>query len=76
MKNKNIQTEIDASYLYQKLSDNETDETIKYVFRQMSEIEKGHAEAFAKKENINGVLVGGASLIPVDFIEIIEAFNS
>ncbi|MBL0051912.1 MAG: VIT1/CCC1 transporter family protein [Bacteroidetes bacterium] len=53
MKNKNIQTEIDASYLYQKLSDNETDETIKYVFRQMSEIEKGHAEAFAKKENIS-----------------------
>lgn len=52
MKNKNIQTEIDASFLYQKLADNESDETISNVFRQMSEIEKSHAEAFAKKENL------------------------
>ncbi|HRH66659.1 MAG TPA: VIT1/CCC1 transporter family protein [Bacteroidia bacterium] len=53
MKNKTIQTEIDASYLYLKLADHETDETIASVFRQMSEIEKGHAVAFAKKENIS-----------------------
>lgn len=53
MKNKNIQTEIDAAYLYQKLADNESDPTIANVLRQMSEIEKGHATAFAKKENIN-----------------------
>lgn len=53
MKNKNIQTEIDAWYLYQKLSALETDATIANVFRQMSDIEKSHAEAFAKKENIS-----------------------
>lgn len=52
MKNKSIQTEIDASYLYQKLAENEQDATIAHVFRQMSDIEKGHAEAFARKENI------------------------
>ncbi|MGZ5219449.1 MAG: VIT1/CCC1 transporter family protein [Chitinophagaceae bacterium] len=53
MKNKNIQTEIDAGYLYQKLADHEKDETIASVFRQMSGIERSHAEAFAKKENIS-----------------------
>ena len=52
MKNKSIQTEIDASYLYQKLAEDEKDETIAHVFRQMSDIEKGHAEAFARKANI------------------------
>ena len=51
--NNNIQTEIDASFLYQKLADHEADATIANVFRQMSEIEKGHAEAFAKKENLS-----------------------
>jgi predicted membrane protein (TIGR00267 family) len=53
MKNKNIQTEIDASFLYQKLAAHEKDTTIANVFRQMSDIEKGHAEAFAKKQNIS-----------------------
>ena len=53
MKNKGIQTEIDAAFLYQKLAEHEADETIANVFRQMSDIEKSHAEAFAKKENIN-----------------------
>ena len=52
MKNRNVQTEIDAGYLYGKLAEHETDETIASVYRKMSEIEKGHAEAFAKKENI------------------------
>lgn len=52
MKNQNIQTEVDASYLYNKLAENESDPTIANVFRQMSEIEQSHAEAFAKKENI------------------------
>jgi len=50
---KSIQTEIDASYLYQKLAEKESDPTIANVYRQMSEIEKGHAVAFAKKENIS-----------------------
>jgi len=52
MKNKNIQTEIDACFLYQKLAEHEEDPTIANVFKQMSEIEKSHAEAFATKENI------------------------
>ncbi len=52
MKNKSIQTEIDASFLYSKLADHEDDEVIAGVYRQMSGIEKSHAEAFAKKENI------------------------
>jgi rubrerythrin len=50
--NKNIQTEVDACYLYRKLADNETEETIASVFHQMSEIEKSHAEAFLQKQKI------------------------
>lgn len=53
MKNKAIQTEIDASYLYQKLAENEKDTVIADVYKQMSSIERGHAEAFAKKANIS-----------------------
>jgi len=53
VKNKGVQTEIDACYLYQRLAEKESDETIANVFRQMSDIEKSHAEAFAKKENIS-----------------------
>lgn len=49
---KNIQTEIDASYLYQILSENEEDPQIARVFSQMSDIEKGHAMAFLKKNNL------------------------
>ena len=52
MKNKSIQTEIDACYLYRRLAENEPDKAIAKVFRQMSEIEQGHAEAFARKMNI------------------------
>lgn len=48
---KNLQTEVDASYLYNKLADSETDPTVVNVFRQMSAIEKSHAEAFLKKIN-------------------------
>jgi predicted membrane protein (TIGR00267 family) len=51
--NKNIQTEIDAAFLYRKLADHETEEAIANVYRQMSDIEKSHAVAFAKKENIS-----------------------
>ncbi|MBI3133369.1 MAG: VIT1/CCC1 transporter family protein [Bacteroidetes bacterium] len=52
MKNKSIQTEIDAWFLYQKLAEHESDETIAQVFKKMSDIERGHAEAFARKENL------------------------
>lgn len=48
LKEKNIQSEVDASFLYLKLSENESDPTISRVFKQMSEIETGHALAFSK----------------------------
>jgi len=51
MKKSQIQTEVDAYYLYQKLSENEADPIVASVFAQMSEIEKGHALAFAKALN-------------------------
>ena len=50
---KSIQTEVDASYLYQKLADSEEDKNVANVFQQMSEIEMGHAEAFAKKAKLD-----------------------
>ncbi|MGZ5253896.1 MAG: VIT1/CCC1 transporter family protein [Flavitalea sp.] len=53
-RNKNLQTEVDASFLYNKLADAESDATVANVFRQMSAIEKSHAEAFLKKLNGNG----------------------
>ena len=49
---KNIQTEIDAAFLYNKLATHEDDPVIANVFRQMSEIENSHAIAFAAKEKI------------------------
>lgn len=53
MINKSLQTEIDASFLYDELAKKEKDPTIAYVFQQMSDIEKGHAIAFAKNKNID-----------------------
>ena len=53
MKNKSIQTEIDACYLYMKLAENESDAAVANVFRQMSEIEQSHAEAFARRMNMS-----------------------
>lgn len=50
---KNIQTEIDASFLYALLAEHESDENVANVFRQMSEIEQGHAIAFMKKNNLD-----------------------
>ena len=49
---KNIQTEVDASFLYKLLADNESDPNLVNVFNQMSEIEKSHALAFLKKANL------------------------
>lgn len=51
-KYKNIQTEIDASYLYGILADNEKNQQVASIFRQMSEIEKSHAMAFMTKHGI------------------------
>ncbi|MCX6308870.1 MAG: rubrerythrin family protein, partial [Bacteroidia bacterium] len=53
IKNNNIQTEIDACFLYRKLAENEKDPIIASVFFQMSDIEKGHAEAFAKRSGLS-----------------------
>ena len=52
VKNRSLQTEIDACYLYRKLAENEKDKAIAHVFQQMAEIEQSHAEAFARRENI------------------------
>ena len=39
----NIQIEVDASFLYSILADNEEDANVMHVFKEMSEIEKSHA---------------------------------
>lgn len=53
MNNKNIQTEVDAAFLYDKLAEHESDPILSNVFRQMSEIERSHARAFAEKGNLH-----------------------
>lgn len=50
---KNIQTEVDAGFLYGILADNEEDKNVANVFRQMSEIEHGHALAFLQKNKMD-----------------------
>lgn len=50
---KNIQTEIDASFLYKLLAEHEEDKNVANVFHQMSAIEQSHAIAFAQKNNID-----------------------
>jgi vacuolar iron transporter family protein len=47
-----IQTEVDAGYLYQVLADQESGEQVAEIFRRMSEIEYGHARAFARRHGI------------------------
>ncbi|MFA6036995.1 MAG: VIT1/CCC1 transporter family protein [Legionellales bacterium] len=44
-----LQTEIDAAYLYQMLSEHYTDPIVSQVFQKMSEFESHHAEKFLKK---------------------------
>lgn len=55
---KNIQTEVDAGYLYALLAEHEEDENVANIFNQMSEIENGHALAFLEKNGMD------ASLLP------------
>ncbi|MBP8073915.1 MAG: rubrerythrin family protein, partial [Bacteroidia bacterium] len=52
MKNNNLQTEIDAWFLYDQLAAHEQDPVLADVFKQMSEIERSHAVAFAKSKGI------------------------
>jgi len=53
MKNKNLQTEIDATYLYRQLAVHEQDKVLAHVFQEMSDIEGSHVKAFAAKENVS-----------------------
>ena len=46
---KNIQTEVDASFLYGLLAEKEEDQNVKEIFLQMSAIEKSHAVTFLQK---------------------------
>lgn len=50
---KNIQTEVDAGFLYKVLADHEEDPLVAQVFHTMSEIEQGHAMAFLKKKGLD-----------------------
>lgn len=50
---KNIQTEVDAGYLYQLLAEKEEDPVVADIFLRMSKIEKGHAVAFLQKNNLD-----------------------
>lgn len=49
---KSIQVEVDAGFLYGVLADHESDPDMASVFRQMSEIEMGHALAFLQKNGL------------------------
>ncbi len=49
---KNIQTEIDASFLYGLLAENEEDPSVADVFAQMSDIERSHAVAFMESKGL------------------------
>ena len=48
----NIQTEVDASFLYALLAEHEEDPHVARVFKEMSEIEMGHARAFLHSKNL------------------------
>jgi len=50
---KNIQTEVDAAYLYSRLAEEEKDPVISRIFSSMSEIEMGHALAFIRKAGMD-----------------------
>jgi bacterioferritin (cytochrome b1) len=56
-----IQTEIDAWFLYSKLAEKEADPIVADIFRQMSEIEFSHAQAFAEKMKVSIDLVSKPS---------------
>ena len=56
-----IQTEVDASYLYDKLAKNESDQAIASIFAEMSEIEMGHAISFLKANKMEKAQLPGPS---------------
>lgn len=58
---KNIQTEVDAAFLYALLAQHENDPNVANVFAQMSEIENGHAIAFIQKNGLDVSQLPGPS---------------
>ncbi len=60
-KMQSIQTEIDACFLYGRLAGQEKDPVIAQVFSRMSDIERGHAEAFARREKLDPAKLPGPS---------------
>lgn len=58
---KNIQTEVDAAFLYDLLAKHEDDLNVADIFKQMSEIENGHAIAFLQKNGMNASQIPGPS---------------
>ena len=42
---KNIQTEVDAGFLYSYLAETESDPNVAKIFYEMADIESGHAKA-------------------------------
>lgn len=58
----NIQTEIDAAFLYQVLANAEEDAQVATIFKRMAELEMEHAHAFAKKAGIAADALPGPSL--------------
>ncbi|MEN9700029.1 MAG: hypothetical protein RLZZ301_1227 [Bacteroidota bacterium] len=58
---KSIQIEIDASYLYGLLAQHEEDPVVAHVFKEMSEIEMSHAQAFASKNGLEASALPGPS---------------
>jgi predicted membrane protein (TIGR00267 family) len=54
---KNVQTEIDAAYLYQQLANNEDDATVADVYREMAAIEMQHAGNMKKSKEEVGITV-------------------
>lgn len=49
---KNIQTEVDAGFLYSYLAETESDPNVAKIFYEMADIESGHAKAFLAKNSI------------------------
>jgi VIT1/CCC1 family predicted Fe2+/Mn2+ transporter len=62
MTDKSIQTEVDASFLYKVLAENEEDKAIADIFFRMSEIELGHALAFLQHKNLDISQLPGPSV--------------
>ena len=50
-----VQTEVDAAFLYERIAIAESDSAIAHIFRQLSEIEHGHAEKMLERMQEQGM---------------------